>query len=353
MTGSMNDRSGDSVPWDLAQRIATRVAGSYGLADGYHGQVLAETAPAIVRRAAAMVEEDTGLEGGGEPEVAVVGRPAWVERNLAFFAELLEPAEEQIQRALEEAGTRGGLAKRFMAAEMGALLGILSRRVLGQYELVLPSDDHGDVVFLVAPNILALERRHQFKPSEFRFWLALHESTHRLQFVGVPWMREYFFGLVKELVSLTKPEGSRLAQVIGEVRDARAAGRPIVGESGLLGLMATPTQRLHLDKVQALMSLLEGHGHVVMDRIGARHLVSQRRMSALLKRRRTDPRTAALLRLTGLEMKMKQYELGEAFVKHVERRAGWSTVDLAWSSPDALPTRAEIDDPDLWLARVG
>ena len=48
-------------------------------------------------------------------------------------------------------------------------------------------------------------------------------------------------------------------------------------------------------------------------------------MSALLKRRRKDPRTAALLRLTGMEMKMKQYELGEGFVTHVERRAGWST----------------------------
>jgi coenzyme F420 biosynthesis associated uncharacterized protein len=343
----------DGVPWHLAERIAARVGGTYALADGYHGRILEETAPDIVRRAAEMAAEDTGLDGGGTPEVAVVGRSVWVERNLSFFAELLKPAEEAIEETLAEAGTRGGLSKRFMAAEMGALLGVLSRRVLGQYELVLPSDDRGDVVFLVAPNILALERQHQFKPSEFRFWLALHESTHRLQFVGVPWMRDYFFGLVKELVSLSKPEGSRLARLVAEVRDANAEGRPIIGEAGVLGLMATPTQREHLDKVQALMSLLEGHGHVVMDRIGERYLVTQRRMSALLKRRRTDPRTAALLRFTGMEMKLKQYELGEKFVKSVEKRAGWKSVDLAWISPEALPTRSEIDNPDKWLVRVG
>ena len=345
--------SENGVPWDLAERIAARVAGSYPLADGYQGQLLRESAPDMVRRAAALVEEDTGLSGGGEPEVAVVGRPAWVERNLSFFAELLKPAEKQLEESLAEAGTRGGLSKRFMAAEMGALLGVLSRRVLGQYELVLPSDERGDVVFLVAPNILALEREHQFKPSEFRFWIALHESTHRLQFVGVPWLREYFFSLVSELVSLAKPEGSRMIRLFEEVRDANAEGRPIIGESGLLGLMASPTQREHLDKVQALMSLLEGHGHVVMDRIGERHLVTQGRMSAMLKRRRQDPRTAALLRITGMEMKMKQYEEGEKFVKRVEERAGWDAVDLAWTSVETLPTRAEIQEPDAWLARVG
>jgi coenzyme F420 biosynthesis associated uncharacterized protein len=343
----------EGVPWDLASRIAARVAGTYPLADGYHGAVLAETAPEMVRRSAELVEAETGLSGGGQPEVAVVGRPVWVERNLSFFAELLRPAGQQIEESLAEAGTTGGLSKRFMAAEMGALLGVLSRRVLGQYELVLPSDERGDVVYLVAPNILMLEREHQFKPSEFRFWIALHEVTHRLQFVGVPWLRDYFFGLVSELVAQSKPEGSRLARLVSEVRDANAEGRPLIGEAGLLGLMATPTQRDLLDKVQALMSLLEGHGHVVMDRVGERHLTTQGRMSSMLKRRRQDPRTAALLRLTGMEMKMKQYELGEKFVKGVEAKAGWSAVDLAWTSVETLPTKAEIEDPDAWLTRVG
>ena len=106
-----------------------------------------------------------------------------------------------------------------------------------------------------------------------------------------------------------------------------------LGEAGIPGLMATPAELRHLDKVQALMSLLEGHGHVVMDRIGARKLVTWRRMSALVAGRRDNPRIAALLRLTGLEMKMRQYEEGRGFILYVEKRAGWPAVDLAWESP--------------------
>jgi coenzyme F420 biosynthesis associated uncharacterized protein len=237
---------------------------------------------------------------------------------------------------------------------MGAVLGFLSRRVLGQYELVLPAADggDGDTVLFVGPNLLKMERDHAFRPDEFRFWVALHECTHRLQFTGVPWLRGYFFGLVEELVAATKPESGRIQRVVAELREAAAEGRPLIDEAGIFGMFATPEQREIVDRVQALMALLEGHGHVVMDRIGERELVTQQRMSRVLKARRADKRTAALLRLIGLEMKIRQYEMGERFIKEIERRASWDTLDYAWQGPEALPTLEEIDDPESWLRRI-
>ena len=100
------------------------------------------------------------------------------------------------------------------------------------------------------------------------------------------------------------------------------------------------------------MSLLEGHGHVVMDRLGAEHLRSQQRMSRILKGRRQDKRTAAFFRLTGLEMKLKQYKMGERFVLAIEREAGWETVNVAFRGASSLPTLDEIDEPKQWLTRV-
>jgi coenzyme F420 biosynthesis associated uncharacterized protein len=287
----------------------------------------------------------------GEPEVAVIGRAGWVENNVASFATLLAPAEE---RLASHSGVGGAIAGRIMGAEMGAVLGFLSRRVLGQYELVLPAADggDGDTVLFVGPNLLKMERDNAFRPDEFRFWVALHECTHRLQFTGVPWLRGYFFGLVEELVDATKPESGRIQRVASEMRAAAADGRPLIDESGIFGMFATPEQREILDRVQALMALLEGHGHVVMDRVGERELVTQARMSSVLKARRADKRTAALLRLIGLEMKMRQYEMGESFIKKIERRASWDTLDHAWESPDALPTLQEIAEPDRWLQRI-
>ncbi len=341
-----------AVDWDLAGRVAARLAGSYALEGTYHEARLAAQAPGLVRRAAELVEEETGLRAPGEPEVAVVSRKEWVENNLGSFAVLLAPAQERLA-AKKGFGTR--VARRIVGAEIGAVLGVLSRRVLGQYELVLPTGDrdHGDTVLFVGANLLALERQQEFRPDEFRFWVALHECTHRLQFTGVPWLRQYFLDLVGELVKASVPESGRLQRVAGEVRQASSEGRPLVDESGLFGLFATPDQRDAIERVQALMSLLEGHGHVVMDRIGARELVTQDRMSAVLKMRRQDPRAAMFMRLVGLEMKLRQYEMGASFIEGVERHAGWSALDMAWHGPDSLPTLAEISNPVLWLERVG
>ena len=95
-----------------------------------------------------------------------------------------------------------------------------------------------------------------------------------------------------------------------------------------------------LRRAQALMSLLEGHGHVVMDRVGERVLLTQQRMSSP-QGARADPRMTALFRLTGLDLKMKQYELGERFVTGVEEAAGWAALDAVWEDPTSLLARRD------------
>jgi len=281
----------------------------------------------------------------------VVSRRQWAEANISSFSILMGPVEERLGR---HRGIGRSVAGRLMATELGAVLGLLSRRVLGQYELVLPTSDgsSGDILMFVGANVLAIERLHEFRPDEFRFWVALHECTHRLQFMAVPWMRDYFLGLVDELVASSKPEDGRVSRVREEMRAASAEGRPLLDEKGLFGLLASPAQRQIIDRVQALMSLLEGHGHVVMDRIGARELLTQERMSRVLKARRQDQRTMMFMRAVGLEMKMRQYELGASFVSGVEQHAGWAALDAAWQGPDNLPTLDEIENPVLWLERV-
>ncbi|MCP5118373.1 MAG: hypothetical protein GY953_46770, partial [bacterium] len=212
--------------WPLAVRVATRAAGKYPLEGTYHDALFQRQAPALVERAAALVEAETNLRGPGMPEVAVVSRTKWVESNVAVFSKLLAPAEEAM--AAKSSGIGSAITGRVVALELGALLGLLSRRVLGQYEMVLPSADEeaGDVVYFVGANILWMERQHEFRPSEFRFWVALHECAHRLQFVGVPWMRDYFLDLVRQLVASAVPEPGRLAKAAAELREAAAAGEP-------------------------------------------------------------------------------------------------------------------------------
>lgn len=310
----------------------------------------------LTERVSQLVPDATGLELPGDPTTIVIGRAEWIERNVASFAHLMEPVQRQLTEKMEASGPRGrgvaSFANRMMQAELTAVLGVIARRVLGQYELVLPTGEDADVVAFVGPNIMQLERAHQFRPEEFRFWVTLHELTHRAQFQGVPWLRQYFMSLVSELVEHSKPEPGRMNRVIDEVTRRRFAGTPVVDERGLLGLFASSEQHVVIDKVQALMSLLEGHGHVVMDRLGREHLRTQERMSNVLKARRKDKRTAAFFRLTGLEMKMNQYRMGERFIEIVEREAGWETVGYAFRGAGSLPTLEEIESPERWLRRV-
>lgn len=340
----------------LVGRITDRVAGSHPLAGTYVEDQLAEEMVEVTSVASVMVTDATRLEAPAAADVALVSRTDWVERNVASFSHLLEPAEQLISEKLASNGSLGAataaLAGQVVNAQTNLLLGFLSRRVLGQYELVLPTGDRGDTVAYVGANLLDMERRHHFRPSDFRLWVALHEMTHRAQFIGVEWLADHFLSLVQKLVSQSTPESGRLARIVGDVLDARTSDRPVIDERGLVGLLATPDQLETIDEVQALMSLLEGHGHVVMDRIGVDVLASHARMAKVLKARRSDPRTQFLFRLTGLEMKMRQYEDGERFILDVERQAGWQALDAAWSSAEALPTLAEIADPETWLRRV-
>ena len=340
----------DAVPWPFAGRVAGLIAGSHPLSHTYHHDHLGADLQTIVLRANALVTAETGLALPGDPDVVLVSRQEWVERNIASFRHILAPAE---QKLIESTEISAAVGRRVVAAETGALLGFLSRRVLGQYELVLPTGDDGDSIAFVASNILAMERTHQLRPSEFRMWIALHEAAHRAQFLGVPWMREHFLGLVERMVSAAQPSrGGRVKSLLNRAIDSRRDGTSFLDDRGLMGLFASPEQSEVLDEIQGMMSLLEGHGHVVMDRIGARLLTSQARMASLLKARRSDPRTAAFFRLTGLEMKVRQYELGERFVLTVEREAGWSALDRAWEAPSNLPSAAEIEAPLQWLART-
>jgi len=339
------------VDWELAGQVARRFSGEYPLAGTYHERKFELQAPDLVSRASEMVSAETGLEVTGAPVVGVISRDDWIDTNVKSFGAMLKPLEEKLA---DSAGIGSSIAAKVVGAELGAVLGFMSKRVLGQYELVLPTgeDDKGGTVLFVGANIMSMERQFEFRPSSFRFWVALHECAHRAQFTGVPWMRGYFLSLVEQLVEKSKPEKGRLLRVASELRTAAESGTDALGDAGLVGLFASPEQRDVLDQVQALMSLLEGHGHIVMDRIGEREITDVARMSNVLKARRKDPKSAAFMKLLGIEMKMKQYENGASFIRQVESDASWEALSMAWESPESLPRLAEIDDASLWLDRM-
>ena len=311
----------------------------------------ARLGPAV---AASGREEDTA-------QVLVVDRPGWMRAAGQSFdamtAEVLGhpgtgagagtgPATRLVQGARSAPGT----------AQAAAVLSVLSSRVLGQFDPFAASAPVGGRLLLVAPNILRMERLISADPDDFRLWVCLHEQTHALQFAAAPWLVDHLRGQVAELVhnlSTTTPSrelGSAVAATRRAVshRDAGPVGL------GLLELALDPDQRRQVERLTAVMSLLEGHADVAMDAVGPRTIPSVRRLRSRFdaRRRRVTGVDRVLRRALGLDAKLEQYRRGAAFVREVRRAGGRKALDAVWSGPQALPTPAEIADPGTWVERV-
>ena len=346
----------EPVDWGLAERVARRIAGREPIATSYLGVSLQRDFEDVTAQAEAAVTALTGLRPPTAAVATVLDRGGWVGANVGSMRRLLAPFSERVGARMAQSPV-APVGRRVAGAELGFLLGYVAQRVLGQYDLLVPEDSSRaiseDAVYYVGPNVLGLEKRFAFRPRDFRLWIALHELTHRAQFTGVPWLRDYFLSLVGDLVGAADPDPKRLLTAVARAVEEMRRGRNPIDEGGVVSLFASAEQRETLSRVQALMSLLEGHGNAVMNRLGADLVDGQERMARVLQaRRNARGATAMVQRLLGLELKMKQYEVGEAFVNAIEREAGLHAIDPAWRSPDHLPTLDELTDPMRWLARV-
>ncbi|MCP4436031.1 MAG: hypothetical protein GY812_11150 [Actinomycetia bacterium] len=347
----------DTVDWELARRVARRFSGTDPFAESYHAEGLEADFERLTAEAQIHVEAEVGFTSlAGAARARVVDRGDWVDANIASYGRLLRPVLETLDERMT--GPVATLSGKFAGAELGALLGWMSARVLGQYDLLVLEEedpDEQDIVYYVGPNILGLEKKHSFPPEQFRMWVALHEVTHRTQFTGVPWLREHFLSLVGELVGMAEPDPGRVFVVIGRVAEGVRTGRNPLDDGGLSALFASGEQRAAMEQVGGMMSLLEGHGDVTMDRAALHRVPQAERFAKALRARRREMGMASKLlqRLIGLEAKLNQYEQGEKFIEVVESSGGPELLNRAFEEPANLPTQAEIIEPQLWLARIG
>ena len=348
----------NAIDWAVAERVAVRFAGREPFSSSYHYDAMPADFDRLTASAQELVEAHTGWTShSGEARARVVDRADWVRANIASVQRMLRPVTERLEERMAP-GPAALATAAIAGAEVGAILGWMSTRVLGQYDLLVLEDedvDDQDVVYYVGPNILALEKRFGFPPQEFRLWVALHEVPHRTQFTGKPWLRHYFLEQVGELMAMADPDPARLFAAIGRVAEAIRTRRNPLDDGGVVTLFASAEQRAAMERVGGLMSLLEGHGDVTMDRAGGDAVPSAERFGRVLRQRRSNASTPAriLQKLIGIEAKLAQYEQGEQFIARVEATGGPALLERAFSGPEMLPSLTEIRQPERWLDRMG
>ncbi len=366
----------DAIDWGTAQRVGELIAGSPPF-----GGVRSASVEPLVREFAGKVAIYSGLSSSAElPSLELVDRPGWIAANLRTMRPLLAPLAETVGNG---AGTLTGPLRSasglLLGAQVGALTGILSQRVLGQYDLALLDASVKPRLLLLAPNLAGAARTLDVDRDELVLWVSIHEITHAVQFSGAPWLREYLGGMLKELIDglqvtiagkAANGNGNQQAQESDGQRSGWMASLPKLPEMPDVSQLRDIVERARrgevmrltlgedrwqlVERMQAAMSLIEGHAEHTMDAIGAEVLPTLPRLRKAMNRRRENRGLPwrVLERLLGLELKLRQYETGRRFCDAVVDAGGPQALALAWTGPDALPTPAELEDPALWIARV-
>ncbi|WP_370420446.1 zinc-dependent metalloprotease [Streptomyces sp. QH1-20] len=349
-------RPGPDVSRDEARAIVAELRRHAKASEG-HVRAFTRMAPPVKE----------GDAFAGDTPVLVVDRAGWIKANVEGFRAILGPLLEKMQdrRSGTSTAVLGAVGGKVTGVELGMLLSFLASRVLGQYETFAPGTGDlpgagagGGRLLLVAPNIVHVERELEVDPHDFRLWVCLHEETHRTQFTAVPWLRAHIEGEIQSFLGETEVDPATLLERLREAAQSLAGGRPEGEDTGapsIVDLVQTPAQREILARLTAVMSLLEGHADYVMDGVGPQVVPSVTEIREKFQQRRARGAgrlDAALRKLLGLDAKLRQYRDGERFVRAVVDEVGMDGFNRVWTSPNTLPTKAEIAKPADWVTRV-
>lgn len=351
--------SSSLVDWSIARRIAHRV-GNAGDADARPQPAGLDADPlsATCDEAEALIRSYSLLDPAPDlPRPESVGRGAWSEAALETLRGVADELQREHGIEISLPGPLGGIARRAVSsatgAEVGVAAGYASRRVLGQYDLSIIGPERPARLFFVAPNISgsAAELRVEFDP--FLRWVALHETTHAIQFATAPWLRDHIGGLVRDLLG-SATDGLGISDLLRRLVSNPRETVSTLLHGDIAKALAGPEQVPTLDRIQATMTVIEGHAEHVMDAAAAEFVPGVAELRKRLDARRSarGPFEMIAGRLLGMDLKLRQYQLGKAFCDRVAAEGGLEALNRVWDGPEALPSSAELEDADAWLARI-
>lgn len=351
------------VDWALAERTAGAViAGLPGRGSAPVDPYTAAEVAVASDRAIVTAATYAGLGEVADPPAAeLLDRRAWAANALVSLADASAPLERSLAGDINLPGPLGGLARRAIGAALGAEVGVAAgyaaRRVLGQCDLAIVGETRPARLLYVGPNLDHARAELDADRALFLRWVALHETTHVIQFDRVVWLaprlRDLAGGLIADAAEGV--DAGAIAAIGGRaLRDPREFVRAVLrGE--LARTLARPEQRERLDRLQATMSVVEGHAEHVMDACAADEGGALAALRERLDQRRGRGGGLGELvaRLLGMDLKLRQYEQGKAFCDRIVALGGEGALRALWSGPEALPTPAELTAPRDWLTRAG
>src|SRR5947208_2160460 len=250
------------IDWRLAERVAEGVAGN-GASPEAFSQEAVESACEEARELVFGYTRMTPERPLSPPEV--VDRAEWVRVGLGTLREVSGAFESRVASGMKAPGPLGGMARSLAGAAAGAEAGIAvgygARKVMGQYDVALTESEREPRLLFVGANLVHAHCDLGEDPGVFLRWIAIHETTHAVQFGSVTWLRPHLAKLLEELIggAVARLDGGSLRSLGNRIfrTDPRETIRTLL-RGDFPGLLAGPEQARTLDRLQMAMTVVEG-----------------------------------------------------------------------------------------------
>lgn len=358
------------LQWDVARQVALMTA-----THGSNSEANVDPASRIaVERLAPIAEmhvrESTTIDLGGNSRVQVVNRSMWTHLTLEAYKPMFQNLAESLSRTNEGSAIESDdpmanmfaslnkmIAPAMMGMSVGTMVGQLSLRAFGQYDLPVPRDTRAGVV-VVAPNVESFAADWSIDPNDMRMWVLVHELTTHSLLAQEP-VRRALSNALARYISGFRPNPDALMErlsgvEIGTDDPMSAMQRFFTDPSILLGAVRSPEQESLAPELDAIVAAIIGYVDHHVDQVANSLLGGGSRIAEAVRRRRVEasPQDTFVEQLLGLKLSPTQVERGTSFIDGVVERAGTAALTNLHTREGNLPTPNELAAPGLWLARL-
>ncbi len=336
------------VNWKLADEVIKSVAGSQQPIE----PTIAEEYRELTLAAELLLADAAGLSVPSAAQMHPVDRSTWAKENAQSFRYLVEPLAMKLSGSMGAAGPLASLAPAMLGMQAGSMVGFMSQRALGQFDVGLPALDHADR-YLIVPNVEAFATEQGIDAHQVRMWATLREVAHHA-IVEREWYRGAFLKAVETFFSGLEFDPSGMTDMLGSMQDPSQLEGLLEGPEGVANLLGMKSDPVKLEKLQAMIAITEGFGDFVVARVAAGTLPDLNRLGEAAARRRAESHEGAdlLQQLAGLDLQRHRARDAAEFATEVSQRWGDEALDTMWLQPVNLPTLNELTDPVGWAARV-
>ena len=358
-----------SMHWEIARQLAILGANEVGSEANVDpkARIAIES---LVPIALMHVSEVSGL-ALAQPVIEAVTPAMWAHKTLDTYkplfeelaatmaksAEAPEPGEDPMAAMM--AGLSRMLAPSMLGMAIGSMVGQLSQRAFGQYDLPLPRS--GSSLIVVPATIDRFADDWSVTRDDARMWTLLHEiATHA--FFSVNHTRDAVWSAVHNHVKGFRIDPGSAVAKLSEVditsteTDPMATLQMMFSDPELmLGTTTSEAQQANRPHLDSLIALVVGFTDHIVDSCATRLLGATSPIGEALRRRRLESSKvdSYVEHLLGLRLEKSHVERGHNFIAGAIERGGPSALMPIFESAASLPTPAEIDAPGLWLAKIG